>query len=191
MNDTLRTSAITLGVFAAGFAAGIWTQHLHPMPPPPMPPMGEIGPPHDPFGPLPTKLPLTPENAAKLEAGMAKVRPQIEAFERELQALETRFCEKFEAILSPEQKEMAAKNRPPAFLAPPSHAPDRMLGPLGGIAFFTIIAPAYEHFSKELKLSAEQQKQLKELLVQRRVEFLHLVDATPPPSLQLGRSGHE
>lgn len=191
MKDTLRIGGLTLAIFLAGLAAGVWTQILRPLPPPPMPPMGEIGPPPGPSGVKPVEFPLTPENAAELEARMAKLRPQIEAFERELQNLETRFRERFEAILTPGQKATVTKIRPPSFLPPPSRAPDRMLGPLGGIAFFTIITPAFEHFSKELKLSVEQQNQLKELLLQRRDEFLHLVDTTPPPSLQLGRPHHD
>ncbi len=191
MKDTLRIGGITLGIFLAGLLAGVWTQNLHPLPPPPMPPMGELGPPAGPSGMAPMQFPLTRENAAELEARMEKLRPQIEAFERELQGLETRFRERFEAILTPEQKATVTKLRPPSFLPPPSRAPDRMLGPLGGIAFFTIITPAFEHFSRELNLSAGQQNELKALLLQRREEFLHLVDTTPPPSLQLGRPHKE
>lgn len=191
MKDILRTAGMTLAVFLAGLLAGSWISHLRPMPPPPMPPMGEIGFPPGPFGEEPVKFPLSPEKAVELEAAMAKVRPRIEAFEKQLAEIETRFREKFEAILTPEQKSLATKNRPPAFLPPPSHSPDHVMGPLGGIAFFTIITPALDHFTKELGLTPVQQKQLKELMLERRGEFLLLVDTTPPPSLELGHIGHD
>ena len=123
-----------------------------------------------------------------MKAAIKKIEPQIKAFEEKLGAIETDFRAQFTAILTPEQKKRFEEKAPPPFNAPPggSAFPDRMMGPLGGMAFFTIITPGLEHMSKDLSLTPDQQAKLKALLIGRRQKFLELVDTTPPPSLQLG-----
>ena len=188
MKDTTRIAFTTLIIFGAGLGIGIWTQRIQPVPPPPMPPLGEMrkfgGPPDDKrggrFGPTKTK---------DMEAAMEKLRPQMQAFEDKLQQLDADFRQKFEATLTPEQKKILAEKGPPATSTPPNpgQTPDRMMRPMGGMAFFTIITPAATHFSKELQLTPEQEANLLALLKERRQQFLDYVDANPPPSLELGR----
>jgi len=187
MKDTLRIGLLTLAVFAAGLLTGIWTQHLRPMPPPPMPPLGEM----DGFRPHgqhdKKHFPSPPDKTAEMEKGMAELRPQMEAFAQKLKNIETTFRQNFGATLTPEQKKIVdAMPAPPS--VPPLGGPgfpERMIGPLEGMAFFTIIQPPLEHFTKELSLTADQQSKLKALLIERRSQFFELVDTTPPPSLEL------
>ena len=113
----------------------------------------------------------------------------MEAFEKKLQEIETTFRARFDAILTPEQLAiLKAKPAPPAetpaFAGPTS---DRMMKPMGGLTFFTIITPVAEHFSQELNLTPEQRAQLITLLQERRQQFFDLVDTNPPPSLELRR----
>lgn len=183
-----RIGLMTLVVFVAGLLTGIWTQHLRIMPPPPMPPLGEMrafdrsGPPG------PARFPLSPEKAAEMEAAMARLRPQMEAFENKLQEIETTFRAKFDALLTPEQLAiLKAKPAPPSEPPFAGQTPDRMMKPMGGMTFFTIITPVAEHFSKELNLTPEQRAQLLTLLQERRQQFFDLVDTNPPPSLELRR----
>jgi len=200
MKDVVRIGLLTLVVFAAGLFAGIWTQRLRPLPPPTMPPLGEMSRFHhddhrhegkeDGKGGWDRKdhFPFPPEKAEEMKAAMARIEPQIKAFEEKLGAMETDFRAKFEATLTPEQKKQFEEKAPPPFNAPGGPS-NRMMGPLGGIAFFTIIAPGLEHMSKDLALTPDQQAKLKALLIERRQKFLDLVDTTPPPSLELGHMG--
>jgi hypothetical protein len=48
-----------------------------------------------------------------------------------------------------------------------------------------IYRPLLEHFTEDLSLDDNQQKQLKDLLVDRRNKLITLVDETPPPSFKL------
>lgn len=201
MKDTIRIAIIILIVFAAGLAAGVWTQRLHPLPPPPAPPLGEFRqqsgqqPPRQ-DGPAPRqergpeRFPISPEKAAELEQAAQRLRPQIEAFEKKLREIEEGFRAKFEAILSAEQKTKFEQRPPTPQFPGPQGGPgprDRMSDSFGGLASFTIITPALEHFGKELDLSADQKAQLKNLLVAKRQAFLDFIDANPPPTLELGR----
>lgn len=191
MMDMIRIGALTLVVFLVGLGAGIWTQHLRPLPPPPALPLGEFGAFHGAPSPAgdPLRFPLSPEKAAELQAIGERLRPQIKAFEEKLSALEGEFRAQFEAILTPEQKKLFANRPPLPSFGPPGGGgqPGPMLDALGGLAFFTIITPALNYLNKELNLTVDQQARLKELLGARRQAFLNLVDSTPPPSLELGR----
>lgn len=191
MNNTFRIGLLTLIVFLAGLAVGIWTQRLRPLPPPPMPPLGEFdsfqrG--HG-FGGPPPPLNAPASDPEKLKAAIDRLQPEIDAFQKKLAAIESNFRSQFESTLTPEQKKRFSAL--PSMPDKPSRGPgpfsDRMMGPLGGLAIFTIITPAREKLTADLSLTPEQQEKLKTLLLARRQQFLDLIDTTPPPSLSLGR----
>jgi hypothetical protein len=48
-----------------------------------------------------------------------------------------------------------------------------------------IYRPLLEHFTEDLGLDDKQQKQLKDLLIDRRTKLITLLDETPPPSFKL------
>lgn len=187
MKDTIRISLLTLIIFCAGLGIGILTQNIRPIPPPPFPPLGEMkdfG--QDRRGPFRGGPPQV--KPAEIEAEMARLRPKVEAYENKLREIDDTFRQNFEAILTPEQKKALADKDEPAADSPPSSSgpPPRMAKPLSGMAFFIIITPAVEHFTRELSLTPEQSAKLRELMVTRRQQFLDFIDATPPPSLELG-----
>lgn len=191
MNNILRIGFLTLIVFLAGLAVGIWTQRLQPLPPPPMPPLGEF----DAFqrsrgfgGPPPFPGDPGKNDPEKLRAAIERLQPEIEAFQKKLSSIESDFRTQFESILTPDQKKRFTAlpvilNKPPGG---PGPFPNRMMGPLGGLAVFTIITPVREKLTADLSLTPDQQEKLKTLLLARRQQFLNLIDTTPPPSLSLG-----
>jgi Spy/CpxP family protein refolding chaperone len=115
---------------------------------------------------------------------MAILEPQFEAFRKNVDAIEQQFRSSFEAILNPEQKHKfeVIKNR----LA---NLPDLLpgCGPIIGPVFVSMVIyrPLLEHFTEALALDDKQQKQLKDLLIDRRNKLITLVDETPPPSFKL------
>lgn len=193
MKDTLRIVVLTLVVFGAGLLTGIWTQHIHRFPSPPMGPLGEISPDFRPWGhdfSGHPHFPMSAEKAAEIQAEMDKIRPEVEAFQQKLRTIESDFRTKLEAMLTPDQRKLM----PPAPPLPgdgdkngPFQFGSHFQGPLEGLAIFTIITPLQEFLTTNLKLTDAQQATLKQLLLDRRQRFLELVDATPPPSLKLGR----
>ena len=79
----------------------------------------------------------------------------------------------------------AAKSSPPA---PRSERAPRVFFEEGWLVSQMVFLPiTVERFTQQLGLDATQQARLRELLLVRRTKFLGLVDATPPPSLQLMR----
>ncbi|PAW78435.1 MAG: hypothetical protein B9S32_07885 [Verrucomicrobia bacterium Tous-C9LFEB] len=193
MKDTLRIFLLTLAVFAIGFGTGIWTQRRHhPMPPPPFGALEEFSPHRPPWGGREGKrFQMSEEKIAAIKAEMEKIRPEVEAFQTKLKAIDTDFRTKLEAMLTPEQRKLLPTLPEPGQRGfghgPEGRGPGPFAGPLEGLAIFTIIKPALDHMSEELKLTAAQQVTLKTLLLERRQKFLDLVDAVPPPSLKLGR----
>lgn len=160
------------------------------MPPPPFGALDEFSPHRPPWGGREGgRFQMSEEKIAQIKAEMEKIRPEVEAFQTKLKAIETDFRTKLEAMLTPEQRKLlAALPEPgPKRFGPHPGRPGPFEGPLEGLAIFTIVKPALDHLSDELKLTAPQQVTLKALLLERREKFLDLVDSTPPPSLKLGR----
>lgn len=189
MKDILKISLLTLAVFIAGLVTGLLIQRMNQLPPPPFGPLGEIAPGAPPWGVKDGgQFPLTREKIDEMRAEMEKLRPEIDAFQEKLKAIETDFRAKLDALLTPEQRKLLP---PLPEMGGEGHrhhfGPSPFEGPLAGLAIFTIIKPALDHMSADLKLTAPQQVTLQKLLLERRQRFLDLVDTTPPPSLKLGR----
>lgn len=122
MNNILRIGFLTLIVFLAGLAVGIWTQRLQPLPPPPMPPLGEF----DAFqrsrgfgGPPPFPGDPGKNDPEKLRAAIERLQPEIEAFQKKLSSIESDFRTQFESILTPDQKN-ASPLSPSSSISPPA-----------------------------------------------------------------------
>lgn len=188
MKDTLRISLLTLAVFVAGLLTGMLIRGMHHLPPPPFGPLDEIASHSPPWGGGgPKHFRLTPEKVAEMKAEMEKIRPEMDAFQSKLKAIETDFRTKLDAMLTPEQRKLLPPAPEMGRPQPGRGGPSPFSGPLEGLAIFTIIKPALDRMSDELKLTAPQQATLRQLLLDRRQRFLELVDSTPPPSLKLGR----
>ena len=193
MRDSLRVILITVALFLSGLLVGIWTQKVRPMPPPPFGPMSEFGGRSLPrFQGLPPALPpwmntspnMPPPSPEEIRRRMATLEPQFEAFRKNVDAIEQQFRSSFEAILNTEQKHKFEdiKNRI-------ANLPDPLpgCGPIMGPVFVSMVIyrPLLEHFTEDLGLDDKQQKELKDLLNDRRNKLITLVDETPPPSFKL------
>ena len=59
--------------------------------------------------------------------------------------------------------------------------------PLYGVLSSVSVTMRFDQLKKELKLTAEQEPKVRDLLLSRRQKFLALIDASPPPSIILSR----
>jgi hypothetical protein len=193
MRDSLQVILITVALFLSGLLVGIWTQKVRPLPPPPFGPMSEFGGQSLPGfpGPAPALPPwmqtspnLPRPGPEEIRRRMATLEPQFEAFRKNVDAIEQQFRSSFEAILNTDQKHKFEdiKNRI-------ANLPDPLpgCGPIMGPVFVSMVIyrPLLEHFTEDLSLDDNQQKQLKDLLIDRRNKLITLVDETPPPSFKL------
>jgi len=49
-----------------------------------------------------------------------------------------------------------------------------------------VYQPSLEHLNSELKLDANQQAVVQQLMIERRTQLLALIDKSPPPTLGFG-----
>jgi hypothetical protein len=193
MRDSLRVILITVALFLSGLLVGIWTQKVRPMPPPPFGPMSEFGGQSLPgFQGLALPLPpwmrnspnMPPPSPEEIRKRMATLEPQFEAFRKNVDAIEQQFRSSFEAILDTEQKHKFEDIKKRI-----ANLPDPLpgCGPIMGPVFVSMVIyrPLLEHFTEDLGLDDKQQKQLKDLLIDRRNKLITLLDETPPPSFKL------
>ena len=204
MKPRLLITGLTVTVFGAGYAAGLWTERTRPVPPPPAPLMGEFSGKH---APTPGKTPTpassrSPLNRAQLAAEIERLRPQIDGYRQRLEALDLEFDRELIAHLTPEQAvtytaaqkrraDRSAKGAAQA-AAKPDPLTDDEIEQLRQRSLFGVlwmIAPTMKQDSliKDLKLTDAQQLKTRELLRDRREKFLAIVDSTPPPSIMLSR----
>lgn len=204
MKPRLLITGLTVTVFGAGYAAGLWTERTRPVPPPPAPLMGEFSGKH---APVPGKTSTSssarsPLNRAQLAAEIERLRPQIDGYRQRLDALDAEFDRELIAHLTPEQaatytaaqKRRAERSAKGAAQAAAKHDPltDEEIDQLRQRSLYGVlwmIAPTMKQDSliKDLKLTEAQQLKTRELLRDRREKFLAIVDSTPPPSIMLSR----
>lgn len=198
----LLTIVGTACVFAAGVFAGMWIQRTQPVPAPPIGVMGEI---RDvpltasstPAAAAPAKAPVATDGV-KLSAQIERMKPDIEAFRQKLEPIKTEFRDNLDAVLRPEQREKLkawnerntekTENKDSKDVKEAKGKPHRP--PRDGLdsLFPIVLVPAtLEKISAELQLDEAQKQAVQALLLKRRAKFLELVDATPPPSLNLGK----
>jgi hypothetical protein len=204
MKPRLLITGLTVTVFGAGYAAGLWTERTRPVPPPPAPLMGEFSGKH---APVPGKTTTaasvrSPLNRAQLAAEIERLRPQIDGYRQRLDALDAEFDRELIAHITPEQaatytaaqKRRAERSAKGAAQAAAKHDPltDEEIDQLRQRSLYGVlwmIAPTMKQDSliKDLKLTEAQQLKTRELLRDRREKFLAIVDSTPPPSIMLSR----
>ena len=204
MKPRLLITGLTITVFGAGYAAGIWTERTRPVPPPPAPLMGEFSAKHTPASgkTSSTASVRSPLNRAQLASEIERLRPQIDAYRQRLEALDAEFDRELITYLNPEQtvtytaaqKRRADRSAKGAAQAAAKLDPltDDEIEQLRQRSLFGVlwmIAPTMKQDAliKDLKLSEAQQLKTRELLRERREKFLAIVDSTPPPSIMLSR----
>ncbi len=202
MKQRLLIALLTIIIFAAGFGAAVWTQRHCPLLSPPVGLLGEIrGRTFD------VRLQVNdPAAIAKINAEIERMKPDIDAFRQKLDALNEVFHQKFEAILTPAQREQfekmhkryqddlrAKRAETPLPAVQPAPAGGATLKlpffaePVEGMTAIIVVPLAVDHLSDQLKLDDQQKATLRQLLLERREQFLALIDATPPPSIRLNR----
>jgi len=182
--SSLRLPVLVAVSFAAGLLVAAGVAKLRPVPAPPFPAFGEFarGIPQPGSAPFP----FPKASAAEMEAALAALRTHFEAFNQKLDRLDEDFRTRFLKLLSPEQREKVRSQPLPKIRFPGFPAtPGGRLGPMEGLAFYTLIQPPLDFYSEELRLSEPQRQALRELLIERRSQFLALIDSSPPPTLEM------
>jgi hypothetical protein len=195
MRDRVLAVLVTLAVFAAGFAAGLWAERHRPLPAPPGAFLGEFG---AKTGMSPRAAP--PVNRAQLREQIDRLRPEMETFRTRVMDIYAQFDRDIDPVLTPEQRDAYDKvfkahrgfGPPPEIVADDRPLSDDEIGqlmqrPFRTLAYFVVIPMTLERMTKELKLDEAQREKVKDFLRVRREKFIELVDSVPPPSLTLSR----
>lgn len=213
MKEILKTTIITLLIFASGLGIGIWLRPAQPeLPPPPFGPLPEFG---DKGRGSPFDMDRLPrEKLKEMREQMEKAKPQIEAFQAKLEVIREESRNKIRAILREDQKkqfdamqEQLQKmadpkcfrdlrqkvkarfgHQPPRQEQSPLAKDDQPRRPMVRHFEFlnTIIyKPLLEKMAQDLKLDENQKKSCEEILQQRRKAVLDLIDSFPPPSMHM------
>jgi hypothetical protein len=199
MKRLLWIAVLTLVLLGLGFGVGIWTERRRPLPPPPFPFLGEMLDRSQPPSGKPPGPPLI--DRAELAAEIEQMRPQIEAFRRQLDQIENDFDRDLRALLSPAQAEIYGarqqlKGRFPSreevFRQPPKSVSAEQISrlqqrPMFHVVDMVVVALRLDWLNRELKLDDTQREKVRALLLVRREKFLALTDSAPLPSLFLSR----
>lgn len=195
MTQRIFVALLTVAVFGAGYATRHLTDVRHPVPPAPavltqgMPKAGAA---------VPNKKEERALDRAKLVAEIEKARPQIEAFSAQLREIDAEFDREFVAVLNAEQKEKffseqkkraeraakrLAKREP---LSDEDIQREKEMS-MTVIYWHVTVTPRLESLTKDYKLDANQQTQVRALLALRRNKYIALYDASQHPSIRLSR----
>jgi hypothetical protein len=195
MTQRIFVALLTVVVFGAGYAARLFTEVRHPVPPAPAVLTREMA--RSNATPADKKEERSLDRA-KLLAEIEKARPQIEAFSGQLQEIDAEFDREFAALLNPAQKEKFASEqkkraeRMAKKLAKREPLSDEDIQREKEISMTVIywhvtVTPRLEWLTKEYKLDANQQTQVRALLTLRRNKYIALYDASQHPSIRLSR----
>ncbi len=208
MKQRVIVALLTVLIFGAGFAGGLWTERHRPLPPPPAALLGEFTnaqPPADKNARAAETIAAPnapkPYNRAQLVADIEKLRPQIDAYRTRLQVIDRDFDAAFAVILNPEQrqifdaKQARDQKRHADFESKALAAPQvplseeeivRLRQRPFEMAFWKVSVTGWlEQVAKDYKLDAQQQAAARQIVLTRREKFLALVDSTPPPTFKL------
>ena len=205
----------TAAVFGAGYGAHVWIAGDATVPPPPAAIGSEFT--HGPGTPAAAPTPVVAAKNSKAAPGAAAAQPlnrpklvseiqrystNIKSYQSRLDELDAEFERGLKPLLSPEQlgryaslqKRMADRRSKgeAAIAAETAPLSDEQIfrlqqRPLYGVLGSVSISMRFDQLKKELKLTAEQDAKVRDLLVVRRGHFLDLIDSTPPPTITLSQ----
>jgi hypothetical protein len=198
MKQRLLVSLLTVLVFAAGFGARVWTEGQQPVPPPPIVGREFTGLQSGEKPPAPSPKPY---NRAELVADIEKLRPQVDAYRTQVDAIDNEYEQAFVKILNPEQRKIydkkiadmqkrRADREAKEATSPPPPLSDEEIAklrqrPFESVFYKVCTSAKLEQVAHDFKLDAEQQARERELLVARRDKFLALLDSTPVPTIRI------
>lgn len=195
MTQRLLVAFFTVLVFLAGYGARVWTEPRQAVPPAPPALAQEF--------PRPASSGKKKEtDRAKLVAEIQKLRPTIESYSTQVQEIYAEFDREFAKILNPQQRakfdanqkkfaEHLAKRRAKAEADRTPLTEEEIMRarerPMSDVYRMVTVTPRLDDLTKEYELDPAQQASVRALLTLRRTKFIALLDATPPPSIQLSR----
>ena len=195
MTQRVFVAVLTVLMFAAGYAARLWTEPNQMVPPAPAALAKEYARPESRASDKRSEHQL---DRAKLLAEIEQLRPRIESFSAQVQEIETEFDREFSQLLRPDQREKFVANqkkwadRNAKRLAKREPLSDEDIQrekerPMTWIYWQVTVTPKLDGLTKEYSLDAAQQNATRSLLTLRRNKFISLYDATQHPSIRLSR----
>ena len=192
MSQRVFLALLTVGVFAAGYAARFLTEPGQPVPPAPAALASEFASP----GPAASERRQRQLDRARLVAEIQKLRPQIEAYSTQVQEIDAEFDRAFAALLNPAQREKHASiqrrlsdrdakraaRREPLSDEEIFREQDRSMT---WVYWKVTVTPRLEMLTREYGLDAGQQIETRALLALRRSKFMALFDSTPHLGIRL------
>ena len=195
MTQRVFVALLTVVVFLAGYAARVWTEPRQAVPPAPVALTQEYG--------RVAKASADGKGSrqfdrAKLVAEIEKLRPQIVAYQGQIEEISSEFDREFAQLLTLAQREKFGASQKKhaerdakrlANRAPLTDEDIRLERerPLTDIYWYVTITPRLEWLTKEYSLDPAQQNSTRALLSLRRSKFIALFDSTPHPSIRLSR----
>lgn len=202
MKQRLLIALLTAFGFAAGFAARMLTEAGPTVPPPPAPGTE--------FVRSSTATPaadakqrggrtFSDKERAKIVSQIQEVRPKIDLYRKRIEEIADDFDRQLVTVLTPEQREkFEAKQKRDAerrakgerqmaetVTLSDEQIYDLQQRPLWYALWNVAINGRLERLNRDLKLDDQQQARVRALLLNRREQFLELVDSIPPPSITL------
>jgi hypothetical protein len=192
MSQRVFVTLLTVGVFAAGYGARLFTEPSQPVPPAPPALAREFAAPE----PAASERRQRQLDRARLVGEIQKLRPQIEAYTTQVQEIDAEFDRGFAALLNPSQREKLAAAQRRLAERDAKRAAKRE--PLSDEEIFreqdrsmtwvywkVTVTPRLEMLTREYGLDAAQQSETRALLTLRRSKFMALFDSTPHLSIRL------
>ncbi|MFM8336846.1 MAG: hypothetical protein ACKODK_14920 [Opitutaceae bacterium] len=194
MSQRVFVALLTVGVFAAGYGARVLTEPAQPLPPAPPSLAREF------------TSPVAAGSAgerrqcqldrARLVAEIQKLRPQIEAYNAQMQEIDAEFDREFIRLLREDQRERYLASQRKLAEREAKRAGSRE--PLSDEEIFreqdrsmtwvywkVTVTPRLEMLTRACQLDAAQQNDTRALLVLRRAKFMALFDSTPHLGIRL------
>jgi hypothetical protein len=195
MNQRVFVALLTVGVFAAGYGARIFTEPSLPLPAAPAALAQEFARPAAAGTERRSERQL---DRAKLVAEIQKLRPQIESYSTQMQEIDGEFDREFVQLLTPAQRdkfvasqkrwaERDAKRAAKRELLSDEEIQREQERSMTWVYWKVTVTPRLEMLTREFGLDANQQNATRALLTLRRNKFIALFDSTPHVSIRLSR----
>lgn len=199
MRSRVLIAVATVVLFAAGYFARMWIECYRCKVPPAPALLGEISPAAK--GGKDANRPDPLPNPEKIAAQLQKLGPQIEAFQARIEQIDAEMLKGLHGLLRADQEPLWAKmmKRDAAYRAKedasaagdgfltPEQIANLQQRPLYKLLAVVVVPEKISWLTHDLKLDEGQQAKARTILLERRREFLELIDTSPPPSLSLSR----